>query len=171
MSEFVSDKISKHIVWLYICLCVLLCVWLGILLYVLNLKVLFPNVSVSSCLDICQINSPDKHMIGQIFKQMVWQIFLSILLMIYWTVCPIMFRLNIWIFLTVWKNMCLIMCFICGLCIYLWATSEIHSWTYCKTSICLIVCLTVGMALYLTMYAGRHMVGRTLRHMDYVVYE
>ena len=60
---------------------------------------LFPNVSVSS--PICQINSSDKHMIGQIFKQMVWQIFLSILLMICWTECPILYwmcqtkRLNI----------------------------------------------------------------------------
>ena len=113
MSGFVSDNISKHIVWLsvrsYIWLCVLLCVWLGILLYVLNLKVLFPNVSVSSCLDICQINSPDKHMIGQIFKQMVWQIFLSILLMIYWTVCPILFRLNIWIY-SLCERMCVWLC-------------------------------------------------------------
>ena len=114
MSEFVSDNISKHIVWsgvrLYIWLCVLLCVWLGILLYVLNLKVLFPNVSVSSCLDICQINSPDKHMIGQIFKQMVWKIFLSILLMIYWTVCPILFRLNIWIFFSLCERICVWLC-------------------------------------------------------------
>ena len=66
--------------------------------------------------------------------------------------------------------MCLIVCLNCGLCIYLEGTSEIHSRMYCKTSVCLIVCLTVGMALCLTMYIGGHMVGSTLRHMDYVVY-
>ena len=94
---------------------------------------LFPNVSVSS--SICQINSSDKHMIGQIFKQMVWQIFLSILLMICWTECPILYwmcqtkRLNI--FLTVYHNICFIMCLIYASLnhwLWTWLYNGIYIW-------------------------------------------
>ena len=93
---------------IYLTMCVAVCMIVCPSVYFLFWNYLFPNVSVSS--SICQINSSDKHMIGQIFKQMVWQIFLSILLMICWTECPILYWMcqtkSLNIFLTVYHNIC-----------------------------------------------------------------